>query len=271
MSRWFVEHDGSPQAAVDLEAWLRLTPANMGPRQAAHRVGVDWRAVRRFSALVLLLPALLIGMVAGGIVGLAVAGDHGMVSGGMAAAAMGVMVLMIGFLGAGATAAAAAATARSTRVDVHAHGLVVGTGAGRAIPFATMDPGRIVWITSPWAGRQIVTLGRRRLGVGENGLLISGTDGPSGVEDPQRLGTIYDPSPRAPKIATPFVWWYLGPEDPAAFLHDLEAALLIDGYPAHGLAARVRANPQSVPLRRTPSEMFPRRVPGQPVLWRPQG
>lgn len=225
----------------------------------------------RSGVLFCVLPTALGGVVVGLIVAVAVTGSSGAGAGVLAGAAVLAVVLSCGVLVLGIYLLVVTASVGPARLAIRAHGVSVGSTSPRPIPFATMDPGRMQWITSPWGGRHVVTLGRRRVGVGRDGILLNGTDGPAGVEDPESLGTIYDASPTAQQVATPFVWWYLVPEDPRGFLRDLEAAMVADGYPVRGLAGHVSARRGAVPFRRSRGERFPRRVPGDRLWWRPHG
>lgn len=254
MSQGFVELDGSPAAARRLEGWLDAGPSQMGPVVAVHRVPAASRPVGLLLAGVGCLTAVLL---LGAVAGLLLAGAAPFV-------VVGVLVLagMVGLALAGVVVLAGR-RGPGREVAVHAHGLVLG---GRAIPWATMDPGRFVWATEPRAARQVVTLNRRRALAGGEVLLLNGTDGRTGVDDWEGLGTVYDPLPRAPRLDSPFVWWCLGPRDVGALVRDVESAMVADGYPVRGLAGRLRAHRRPAEPG-SGDEVFPRRAPQDPVLW----
>jgi len=256
MLRRFVGLDGTPQASAALETSLRTTPEQLGPVRARHTVPAASRPVAALLAVV------------GVVVVLAVATATVLVVLGALPAAAVLCPLAIGVAVAVLVGVGLAATHDSRGIEVRAHGLVVGS---RPVPFATMDPGRMVWATSARAARSVVTLARRRRVAGGECLLLNGTDGPDAVDDWRGLGGRYDPLPRAPRLDTPFVWWALGPRDVGAFVRDLEAAMVADGYPAAGLtpfvlARRVRAGD----LRRAP-ELQRERALVDPVVGLPQG
>ena len=66
--------------------------------------------------------------------------------------------------------------------------------------------------------------------------------------------------------STPFVWWLLGAARPERVAEAIEAAMIADGYAAHGLAARART--QSIQLRWNPppGNPLPPRAATDPVL-----
>ena len=250
MLRRFVGLDGTPQASAALDASLRTTPEQLGPVRARHTVPAASRPVAALLAVV------------GVVVVLAVATATVLVVLGALPVAAVLCPLAIGVAVAVLVGVGLAATHDSRGIEVRAHGLVVGS---RPVPFATMDPGRMVWATSARAARSVVTLARCRRVAGGECLLLNGTDGPDAVDDWRGLGGRYDPLPRAPRLDTPFVWWALGPRDVGAFVRDLEAAMVADGYPVHGLADHLARHRTDVPAGR---EALPRRAPHDPPLWR---
>ena len=250
MTRGFVRLDGSARSAADLDAWLRLGPEHLGQVRTRHTVPAASRPVAILLALVALL---LVGLV--------------VVMGVLAAVGAIPLVAVLCPLGVGVVVAALLlpamlATRGSRTIEVREHGLLV---ASRPVPYATMDPGRMVWATSARAARSVVTLNRRRRVAGGECLLLNGTDGPDALEDWRGLGTKYDPLSTAPRLDSPFVWWVLGPRDVGGFVRDLEAAMAADGYPVRGLADHLARRRVDVPTGR---EAYPRRAPYDPPLWR---
>lgn len=253
MSRSFFVHDGSPRADAELAHWLNLRPEDLGPTISTCAVPVASRPVVVALAL---SGAVLVLLVLAGVVA-------------AAAGWLPVMALLCPvsvMLGTAALVVPVAFIQGDSRgIEIRRHGLVVGS---RPVPFATMDPGRMVWATSARAARHVVTLNRRRRVAGGDCLLLNGTDGPDAVHDSHapEVGGRYDPLPRAPRLDTPFVWWGLGPRDVPGFVGDLEQAMVRDGYPAHGLAAHLASHRWQVSGH---GEIFVRRAARDPVLWRP--
>lgn len=268
--RNFFEHDGSPAAQAALTPWLHFTGQHLGPVRAEHRVGTDMVFNARVSALCTGIAFLLLSPP--GVIALGQASGWGQDMGALVVVS-GLMLLtflLMGLFCMGVYLAVIRMSASDLRIRVHAHGLFVHSATHwRAVPFATMDPGRLTWVTSPWSGRHVDTLRHRRLQIGRDGLLLSGTDGPV-LDDPTRVGTLTDPTPHGPQVHTPFVWWDLGPKDPQQFLRDLEAAMVEDGYPAHGLAQWVHTHRVHLPYRRTTTDRLPPRMPGDPLRWQPR-
>lgn len=155
------------------------------------------------------------------------------------------------------------------------HGLVVGfrTRSRYVIPWSSIDPGRVRVLRRP------LLVGRReempsssphyRLGflttqaVAVNGLdtAIEGwtrVPGLLGVTDAAELGG------RA--RITPFVWWFLGTQRPRALLEAMEAAMVADGYAAHGMAERAVRQSVTLTWRPTPHSPVPPRYAMDPVL-----
>lgn len=239
-----------PAGEAELRQWLAAGPEHLGPVVSRHTVPT---ASTPLIAVVVVTGLFVVALLVAGLVGVAAWGlpvavvIFGAACGVLPALVVVPLVLM---------------SAGSRTIEVRRHGLVV---ASRPVPFATMDPGRMVWATSASAARAVVTLNRRRRVAGGDCLLLSGTDGADAVDDWQGLGTKYDPLATAPRLDTPFVWWVLGPKDVGALVRDLETAMVADGYPVHGLAARLGSHRVDVPSGR---EAFPRRAPHDPVLWR---
>jgi len=155
------------------------------------------------------------------------------------------------------------------------HGLIVGfrTRSQYVIPWSTVDPGRVR------IARRPVLLGRHpdvpsmsphfRLGwLSTEALFVNGLDtamhswmaNPDlfGVTDPVKLGG------RA--RSTPFVWWVLGTQRPRRLAEAIEAAMVADGYDAHGLAERAMRQSTTLTWRPAPRNPIPPRYPLDPVL-----
>lgn len=247
-ARHFLELDGSAQRDAELDRWRSLSAADLGPVRASHRV----RAVNGPTALLLLLVAATLV-----VLGLALT-----VAAALGAVPVAAVLVVGGLLGLPVVLLVVVATTQSWRreIVVRSEGVVA---ARRPIPFATMDPGRMVWATDLQAVRSVVTLNRRRLAAGGDVLLLTGTDGWSGEDDWRGLGTKYDQSPRSERLDSPFVWWCLGPRDVGALVGDLEAAMVAAGYPAAGLARRLTASRGMPPAG---VEVYPRRRRYDPLL-----
>lgn len=243
----FVAPDGSPEGDAELERWVDFHDRQLGEQRALHRVPSPGRPLVLLAAVGLMVLLLVTVMLAAlGVLSTGVVVVIG------AVAMLPVLVLA----GVGLRSSA------RRDISVHRHGLLV---SGRAVPFATMDPGRMYWATDLDAVRRVVTLNRRRVAVRGDVLLLNATDGSSGEEDWRELEkpAERDVSPAADRMDTPFVWWCLGPRDVGAFVTDLEAALVDDGYPAQGLARRLAA---SRGLPDGDGEAFPRRGRYDPLL-----
>lgn len=144
------------------------------------------------------------------------------------------------------------------------HGLVLGfrKRSDYVIPWATVDPGRIR------VGKRMGLLGRRpelpqtspryRVGVfALDGVVVNGLD--SAVRS---SWSALDPDP----VRTPFAWWLLATRRAPDLLAAIERAMVADGYPAGGLAARARAQAFTVgwtPAARSP---IPPRLGTDPVI-----
>ena len=251
---------GTPDDHAALARMSAAGPADMGPLLASFRGGVGARALGRSLALLALVCVGLGAMVAG----LAPGGPSlALVVGAWCVAAAVYLPAMLGVHLA----------ARRTRQDVHRHGLVVrGPGSrAEALPWESMDPGRIFIATSVRAMTRMPLALHRQQAVLPPGVVVNAwTDRPLGslpVAEALSQGYRYQPAP----TDSPFGWWQLGPSDPRAFLQAVEAAMVADGYPAAGLtpfvlARRVRAGD----LRRAP-ELQRERALVDPVVGLPQG
>ena len=122
MSRWFVEHDGSPRAAAELDTWLRLRPDDLGPVGVEHLAGVDRGALVRSGVLFCVLPMALGGVVVGLIVAVAVTGSSGAGAGILAGAAVLAVALCCGVLVLGIHVVVVTASVRPVRLVIRAHG-----------------------------------------------------------------------------------------------------------------------------------------------------
>ena len=241
-----------PAGEAELRHWLAARPDDLGRVLARHKVPAASRPI-----------TLLLALAAAGLAVLLVATIVAVAAGWIPAAAL--ICPVIGVLGVLVLVVPLFLVQHDSRdIEVREHGLVVGS---RPVPFATMDPGRFVWATRASASRAVVTLLRRRRVAGGDCLILSGTDGPDAVNDWQAswVGGKYDPLPHAPRLDTPFVWWVLGPKDVGAFVHDLESAMVADGFAVQGLAGWLGSHRVDVP---TGAEAYPRRAPLDPPLWR---
>lgn len=245
-----------PTGQDELQYWLGLRPQDLGAIAATHRIPSASPAIK-----------VLFGLMAFGLVVVLIAAVAAVLAGWLPPLAL--VFAVLGTLVVAAPVVLLVMIVRTLEphaqdIEVRRHGLVVDS---RPVPFATMDPGRMVWATSASAVRHVVTLNRRRRVAGGECLLLVGTDGPDAVDDWQAAGVggKYDPLPRAPRLDTPFVWWGLGPKDMPGFVRDLEHAMLADGYPVQGLFAYLAANRWEISGR---GEAFARRAPFDPVLWR---
>lgn len=261
--RSFFVHDGSDEADRALAAWVRMTPDQAGPIVATHRLSAEIGFLVRLAAIggvVMLGFFLAVAFVAAFLAGAETV---------LFLAALVAVLTLVVLVVAGLFVALIAVGAARVSVSVARHALILKVGSRlRVIPYATMDPGRMRWITSPWGGRHFATLGHRRAFVGGDGLLICGTD-----EDERGLGfvleAVFDPFVTAKPVSTPYVWWYLGPRDPRAFLSDMERAMVADGYPVQGLAEWVSAHRMTIPCRRT-GQGFGHRLIHEGVSWPPR-
>ena len=133
------------------------------------------------------------------------------------------------------------------------HGLVLGfrRRSTYVVPWETLDPGRVR------ISRRMGLLGRRpelpqtspryRVGLFSlDGLVVNGLDTAITSSwnqlDPRR-------------VFSPFAWWLLATRRADDLVSQIEAAMVADGYPAEGLAARARTQAFTVPW--SPSETSP--------------
>lgn len=175
----------------------------------------------------------------------------------------------------GAFGAAFVASGAVERTRVCEHGLILGfrTRSRYVVPWSTVDPGRVRVV------RRVGMVGRLpdalpssphyRLGIfTTSALAVNGLDtaitgwwavpGLLGVKDALRPGT--------QQRGTPFAWWLLGTRSPAELAREIEAAMVADGYPAAGLAARAVAQAHTMRLRPGTYDPLPTRAATDRVL-----
>lgn len=132
----------------------------------------------------------------------------------------------------GGVALAAWLWARSQKTRIAEHALLLGPRR-RVIPYASIDPGRVAIATrTRYLGRHIHSGGTRVLQSQGAVAVINGLN-----PDPSAS------SPHAPPstVPSPFCEWGLSGE-PLAVLSVLEAAMVVDGWPAHGMTERAQAH-----------------------------
>lgn len=130
----------------------------------------------------------------------------------------------------GGTALAAWLWARSHKVRVAEHALLVGPRR-RAIPFATIDPGRAAVSTRVrYLGRHFHSAGTRILQSQGPTAVINGLNPNPGAAGPHQ-----PPS----SVPSPFCEWGLAGE-PNEVLHALETAMVRAGFPAQGMTEIAR-------------------------------
>lgn len=154
---------------------------------------------------------------------------------------------------------------RRERYRVCQHGLIVGfkKKSEYVIPWASIDPGRVRVVKrigllrrlpgmrwrSPHYRASLVSLG---------GIVLNGF----AKEVPVPSWKITEPNP----VSTPFGWWLLATRRPDALLRAMEEAMVADGYPAEGLAARARAQAFTVTWKPTPESPISPRLGTDPVI-----
>jgi hypothetical protein len=145
------------------------------------------------------------------------------------------------------------------------HGLVVGfkKESRYVIPWATVDPGRVR------IAKRMGLLGRRpdvpqgspRYRVGAfslHGVVLNGLDTTLG----SRWDTVMGPNP----VHSPFGWWLLATRRAPELVAAIEAAMVADGYPAQGLAARAQAQEFTVTWKPAGTSPIPPRLATDPVI-----
>lgn len=260
MTRAFYQWAGGTEA--DHEALARLSaamPEQMGPRVASFRGGLTAGAWGRALALML---AVYVALVPLDILAGQGSPDpvRWLAMCAVFTACYLPLLLVVLFL------------ARRHHQDVHVHGLVVrgAWGAAEAIPWASIDPGRIFIATTVRAMTRMPLALYRQQAVLPPGVIINGwTQRPQGrhaVFEAFSAGYRYQPQPGA----SPFGWWQLGVTDPARFLASIEQAMLADGYRVAGLTPFVLSRQVSgTDLRRDPA-MQAERALTDPVIGLPQ-
>ena len=155
------------------------------------------------------------------------------------------------------------------------HGMVVGfrTRSRYVIPWSSVDPGRVRIVRrSNFVGRlpgMPPSSPHYRVGmVSGTAVALNGLD--SAIEGWVRIPGMLEVSdartPGGRGRRTPFVWWLLGTRRPERLVRAIEEAMVADGYPADGLAAR--ATRQAVTLRYNPGtdNPLPPRQTTDPVI-----
>lgn len=260
MSRAFYQWSGGTPQDHEALAWFSgAGPEHMGPRVAGFHGGLTaraWAGSFALCAVVVVALGLLLALLAPG------------------GASGGLLLGLVCTVGAtfGAVMLLVWALARATRQDVHQHGLVVRGLWGRreAIPWATIDPGRIFIAETVRSMTRMPLALHRQQAVLPPGVVINGwTDRPLGslpAVEAFSQGYRYQPSPSE----TPFGWWQLGATDPQAFLRAIEVAMVADGYPAAGLTPFVLARRVTAGDLRAAPELQRERMITDPVLGLPR-
>lgn len=259
VSRAFYQWSGGTSQDHEALAWFASAqPQQMGPLVRSFRGGIAGRAWWRSLGTMLAFAAFLtvIALVA------APAETRASVIPGVLVLAVAVWAFVM---------VCAWATARLQRTAVHAHGLVVSApGSGpEAIPWATIDPGRIFVATTVRAMTRMPVALYRQQAVLPPGVVINGwTKRPLGgslLAENLSSGYRYQPTPSD----APFGWWQIGATDPQALLSTIEAAMVADGYPAAGLTPFVLSRAVTArDLRREPALQAERGVT-DPVIGLP--
>lgn len=190
----------------------------------------------------------------------------------LAAPAHGLVVgsvgLLLVLLLTAAILVAAALLARRYHHNVHQHGLVLTGPKGdvHAIPWATVDPGRIFIATSTRAmTRMPLALHRQRAFFAPGVVLNGWTDRPKGTHaafEAFSSGYRHQPMPKD----SPFGWWQLGVADPRELLAAIESAMVADGYPAAGLTSFALSRRFAAgDLRRNPALQEERALTDPPI------
>lgn len=240
MSREFYQWGGGTEQDHAALAWFSgAGPAQMGALRVSFRGGIAPIAWAKALALMVAV-CVLVGTL------VAVVGPDGAVLGAVALTAVVFLLILL----------ATWVAARSHGFAVHQHGLVVTTawGSPEAIPWATIDPGRVFVATTVRAMiRMPLSLSRQRA-VFAPGVVINGwTDQPRGsVEWFEQFSSGYRYQPRP--VDSPFGWWQLGVTSPQDLLVAIESAMLADGFPAAGLTSfALSRSAGGIELRRDPS------------------
>jgi len=142
-------------------------------------------------------------------------------------------------------------------LDVHRvceHGLVLGhrRTSRYVVPWASVDPGRVRVVRSTLLvgrHREVPTVSpvyRVGLFTTTTSLAVNGFDSTGG--------------------ATPFTWWVLGTPRARRLAAAVEAAMVADGYPAHGLAERAHRQAVRAHWRRPAAHPLAARALSDPVV-----
>lgn len=125
--------------------------------------------------------------------------------------------------------------ARRRTYELRQHGLVLrgrGQDDGVVIPWATVDPGRIILSSPPRGVAARTPTGLLEWLVRPTTVLVNGWGHlPDGREDVASLHR-YEPG----ASESPFGWWQLRVADPVDLLTAIESVMVGDGHPARGLA-----------------------------------
>ncbi|WP_029289753.1 hypothetical protein [Cellulomonas sp. HZM] len=252
--RWFELTDvDSDETMTALAGLADLTWQDMGEVRATFRA---WPGTVAWVVI-----AALVG--GGGVAALA-AGDPATRVVALAVVAT-VAVFLAAFVAAGA----------ADRTRVCEHGLVLGTRTRSryVVPWSTLDPGRVRVV------HHVGLVGRLpyatpssphyRLGLlSTRALAVDGLDTALGgwARVPGMLEVTDAVAPGSRVRRTPFVWWLLGTRRPADLARAIEDAMVADGYPARGLAARAQAQAHTMRLNPGTHDPLPPRAATDPVL-----
>ncbi|OLT43487.1 hypothetical protein BJF86_01540 [Serinicoccus sp. CNJ-927] len=242
MSRFEEFNDVDPDTLLRIRGLLELTPADMGPELATFRATPGWRG----TTLVVLAPAALLLL-------MPLAPDA--IGRWLAVLAAGALLLATG---------AFWVRGWSEQHRVCRHGLVLGRRGEYAVPWSTLDPGRVRLIRR---ANFITRYGIRPgplLRPGEtlgHALLVNGVDAtPAGQARLVMNERLHRESGGADADLTCFDRWFLAGRHAPDLLRAMEEAMVADGYSATGLTDAVLARP--LVLRWAP-EAHPSGIPGE--------
>ncbi len=234
VSRALLQDDGSGRIHAELAALARWSRQDAGEVTATFAPNPPW---------ILTLPWLVLGLV------LLVAAFP--VNPQFFPVAAAIILVIFG-----GTALAAWLWARSQKTRVARHALLVGARR-QVIPFATIDPARVAVSTRVrYLGRHFHSGGIRILQSQGATAIINGLNPDPGATSPH-----LPPS----SVPSPFCEWGLAGE-PAEVLAALEAAMVADGYPAHGLAQRAQSRTFTPPKAHPAQDLLLQRRALDPPL-----
>lgn len=221
---------------------LGLTAADMGPEIASFRAVPGWKG----TAFVLLAPAVV-------LLGLPFAADT-----------LGRWLLVGGYVLFLLATGAFWLRGWLEKHRVCRHGLVLGWRGEYAVPWSTIDPGRVRLL------RRANLVTRNGIGSGPllrpgetlgHALLVNGLDDtPRGHERLAVNEQLHREGRGADAHLTCFDRWFLAGRHAPELVRAMEEAMVADGYPAEGMADAVLARP--VVLAYSP-EPHPSGIPGE--------